>query len=235
MDKNAQYDRELRIILERTLNPDSCCVDVGAHSGAFLDLFLQFAPRGRHYAFEPIPALCLSLTERHSGLSNVIINNSALSEKTGKSTFKHVISNPGYSGLLQRRFDRPHEKVADIVVNVTTLDEVIPKSENIHFVKIDVEGGEFGVLQGGIETLKRCLPFIAFEHGLGSADVYGTTPEMVFDLLTNQVGLEIFLMERWRCEPKLKALSRAQFADEFNSGRNFFFLAVPKWGLVRSD
>ena len=31
-----------------------------------------------------------------------------------------------------------------------------------------------------------------FEHGLGSADVYGTSPRDVFDLLSVEAGLRIF-------------------------------------------
>jgi hypothetical protein len=97
---------------------------------------------------------------------------------------------------------------------------------NIRFMKIDVEGGELGVLRGGFGLLARCRPFIVFEHGLGGSDFYGTRPQDVWDVLVDGVGLEINLMRRWL--DGSKPLSRDEFADEFDSGRNFYFMASPR-------
>lgn len=235
MDNNAQYDQELKEVMRRTLEQSSCCVDVGAHSGGFLDQFLIYAPTGTHFAFEPIPHLYEGLKEKYSGYSNCVISDAALSDTNGRAEFKYVASNPGYSGLLERRYDRPNEEVLDIEVSLKRLDDVIPDDVVIKFIKIDVEGAELQVLQGGLATLMRCRPFVAFEHGLGSADVYGTTPETIFDLFTNQLGLSLFLMRKWLDGREGGAFSREEFSDEFNSGRNFFFLAAPMDNAVRNS
>jgi hypothetical protein len=52
------------------------------------------------------------------------------------------------------------------LVNVTKLDEWIAASglERLDFIKLDVEGAEFKVLQGGIKTLRRFIPTILFEY-----------------------------------------------------------------------
>ena len=47
------------------------------------------------------------------------------------------------------------------------------------------------MLRGGIETLRRHRPVIAFEHGLGSADHYGTTLEAVHRLVAGELGYEV--------------------------------------------
>jgi hypothetical protein len=36
-----------------------------------------------------------------------------------------------------------------------------------------------------------------FEHGRGAAEYYGVRPEQVYDLLVDEGGLEISVMEDW--------------------------------------
>ena len=61
-------------------------------------------------------------------------------------------------------------------------------------MKIDVEGAELLVMRGAAETLGRHKPFVIFEHGIGGADLYGSKPGEVFDLLSD-AGLRIFDLE----------------------------------------
>lgn len=89
-----------------------------------------------------------------------------------------------------------------------------------------MEGAELQVLRGGRDLIRRCKPVIVFEHGLGAADYYGTTPEDVFDLLVEGCGLRCFTMEQWLGSDGEKSLERAAFCDEFSSGRNFYLLAA---------
>lgn len=53
-------------------------------------------------------------------------------------------------------------------IEMRTLDSY--EFENVDFIKIDVEGGELAVVQGAIETIKRCRPCMIIEqkaHKLG--------------------------------------------------------------------
>jgi len=43
--------------LAATLPSDGCYIDVGSNRGQVLSEAVRIAPRGRHVAFEPIPAL----------------------------------------------------------------------------------------------------------------------------------------------------------------------------------
>src|SRR5438270_60460 len=58
-DARREEHEEVAIaaIFASTLRSDSCYVDVGANRGQLLRKALRIAPRGRHLAFEPIPAL----------------------------------------------------------------------------------------------------------------------------------------------------------------------------------
>jgi Methyltransferase FkbM domain len=74
---------------------------------------------------------------------------------------------------------------------VERLDDALPEGVRPAFVKIDVEGAEQQMLRGAVETLRAHRPVIAFEHGLGSADHYGTTPEALHRLLAGELAYEI--------------------------------------------
>ena len=221
---NDRYDAQTLAVIKRVLGRRSSAIDVGLHTGAILDNILRAAPEGDHYGFEPLPDLFAAAVAKYAAAGKLHLFNAALGDASGSTQFQHVVTNPAYSGILRRRYDRPHEEVVEITVSLMTLDDVLPPAFDVRFIKIDVEGAELQVLRGAAQTLSRCRPFVVFEHGLGAADAYGTEPEMVFDLLTG-CGLGISLMHEWlRSGPQL---SREALAEEFTSGRNYVFLAHP--------
>lgn len=181
-------DTELLVaLMERVLEPDSDCLDVGAHAGSVLAEMAQLAPRGRHVAWEPLPDFAEDLRRR---FPDVEVRQAALSDTSGEREFAHVLADPGWSGFVARRAPGG-EEVERLTVRVERLDDALPEGVRPAFVKIDVEGAEEQMLRGAIQTLRRHQPVIAFEHGLGSADHYGTTPEAVHRLLTGELGYEI--------------------------------------------
>jgi hypothetical protein len=91
-------------------------------------------------------------------------------------------------------------------------------------IKIDVEGAELGVLRGALKLLARSRPVVAFEHGLGGANRFGTLPEDVFDLFAD-LDLQVSLMVRYLANEA--PLSRSEFCNQFYSHLNYFFIAYP--------
>lgn len=226
-DRNLQYDLQTVEVMKKILRSDSNCIDVGCHEGSFLSEILHFAPQGTHFAFEPLPGMYQRLTERFGGSANLHLYECALSDAEGTASFQHVVTNPGYSGFRQRRYDRTDEEIQTIAVKTNRLDNLIPREIPIRFIKVDVEGAERQVFQGAIETIRRSRPVIVFEHGLGAADYYGTTPEDIYDLLVFQGGLRLFLMGAWLKSRGRASLSKAAFCEEFSTGKNFYFMAAP--------
>ena len=216
------YDARTFQIMKRVLKPDSACIDVGCHEGAILQRMIQYSPNGKHIAFEPIPFLANKLRER---FPKVEIHEVALGDKPGRASFVHVTSNPAYSGLRVRRYDRPDEELQQIEVEVVRLDDRLPGDLPIRFIKIDVEGAELGVLRGGKRTIEKWRPYIVFEHGLGAADYYGTGPGDVYDLLGRELGLRLSLLDRWLA--RRTPLTREEFIEQFQSGANYYFVAHP--------
>lgn len=219
------YDQQTVEVMRLVLENNSNCVDVGCHKGEILDEVIKLAPEGLHFAFEPLPDLYTKLVDKYVKNPNIKIRGSALSDTAGNATFQHVITNPAYSGLKKRRYDRPNEIVEEILVNTEKLDEVIPRDIKISFIKIDVEGGEYKVLLGARETILTSRPVIVFEHGLGGSDHYGIGPELIYELLVEDLGMEVFLMEEW-LGFEAKYLTKERLAYEFYSGNNYYFMAL---------
>ncbi len=220
--RNQRYDALSLRVMQRVISRGDNCIDIGAHQGEVLDDMLRFAPEGEHHAFEPIPEMFVALKEKYRGNSRVNLHQVALADRCGETTFQHVTTNPAYSGLRQRTYTQA-ERVSEIKVEQRTLDNLLPSDYSVAFVKIDVEGAEYQVLKGAKETLKRTKPVVVFEHGLGASDHYGTTPEMVYDLLVEECGLTISLLDRFVVDAP--PLSRDDFREEFYASRNYYFVA----------
>lgn len=222
--KNQQYDRQTQKIIARVCGPDTNCIDIGAHKGEVLDIMLKHSPNGIHYAFEPIPGLFDGLKRKYADNSNCKIFDIALSNNKGTSTFNYVISNPSYSGLVKRKYDRDNEEDTSITVKTDLLDNVLPEAYIPGLIKIDVEGGELLVLQGAVQTIKKHRPVIIFEHGLGASDMYGSTPDKVFNLL-HSCGLKISVMKQWLGNKA--PLSLKEFENIYKSNSEYYFIAHP--------
>jgi FkbM family methyltransferase len=219
---NVSYDDQAAAVIARVLRDDDVAIDVGAHNGTILRQIVNASPSARHHAFEPLAHCAQNLRENFPGVE---VHECALSDEAGNMEFHYVTNYPEYSGLRRRRYDLEGAQVELISVRVERLDDLMAPDVNIRFMKIDVEGGELGVLRGGLDLLRRCRPYIVFEHGLGAADFYDTRPQDVWDLLAGGVGLDLNLMRRWL--DGTGPLTRDEFVDEFASGRNFYFMASP--------
>jgi FkbM family methyltransferase len=211
-------DHELLLaLLERSLAPDSDCLDVGAHVGAVLREMVRLAPRGRHVAWEPLPEFAHRL---RTEFPTVEVREAALSDRACERAFAYVLSDPGWSGFLERPTPGGGP-VETITVRSERLDDALADAVRPAFLKIDVEGAEELVLRGALETLRRHRPLIAFEHGLGSADYYGTTPERIHDLLAGELGYGIRGMDGDG------PYARAEFGAIFARGERVNFVAHP--------
>jgi len=222
--QSLQYDRETVAVLKRVVQPDSNCVDVGCHRGSLMRTIIHEAPRGTHFGFEPIPDLARDLQRR---FPTVNIKAMALSDHAGEAQFCHVADNPGLSGFRRMGHVRADAEVQQITVAVDRLDQVLPAGLAIRFIKIDVEGAQLEVLRGAVRTLTQNRPFVVFEHGALAREGYGTTSEMVYDLLVSQCGLKISLMSHWLAGKG--TLSREEFSGQVgtHAGSQFCFLAHP--------
>ncbi len=164
------------------------------------------------------------MKEKYAQQDNCTILNLAASDKSGTAEFNYVVSNPPYSGLKKRDYDRENEEDTTIRVRTEPLDKLIAKNQLVDLIKIDVEGAEMQVLKGAADTIRRNKPIVIFEHGLGASDYYGTTPEMIYAYFEEK-DMRIF---------KLKSYLRGKnpldlddFHRQYHERMNYYFVAAP--------
>ncbi|MFA5574556.1 MAG: FkbM family methyltransferase [Brumimicrobium sp.] len=221
LTKNLEYDRLTKAILKKTLKETFNCIDVGCHKGEILDIILEYAPKGKHLAFEPIPSLYENLKKKYT--KNVTVYPYALSNISGKTTFNFVKNAPAYSGIRKRKYDVKNPDIKEIEVEVKKMDEIVAINQRIDFIKIDVEGGEYGVLVGARNTLLRNYPVILFESGKGASEFYGKTPDELHQYLVGEIGYKIYTLKSFIGDKE--SISESEFVNYFNTNKEYGFVA----------
>jgi FkbM family methyltransferase len=179
--------RRIDRAIARILQPDSNCVDVGCHIGSTLSLMMKLAPLGRHWAFEPIPEKAEWLRRK---FPDVAVRQIALSNESGSTVFHENVTRSGFSGFSRQA--RPGDRVAEHVVSREKLDEVIPSSHRVDFVKLDAEGCELLVLEGGAETLRRHRPTLLFECAPKGPQRFGREPRDLYEYVTDALRYAVY-------------------------------------------
>jgi FkbM family methyltransferase len=163
---NTLYGGEIKIIkfLIKNFKDDDIFYDIGANYGFYVLLAQEFITKGEIHAFEPNPKIFKLLREnsRLDIYKNTFLNEMALSDKTGETEFfdREISRHSGGSSLIKHQH---FLKYKVIKVRTTTLDDYILNYKPPTIMKIDVEGGEFLVLKGGLELLKKYSPMIIME------------------------------------------------------------------------
>jgi len=225
LTRNQRYDAETRLILERYLKPGSHCIDIGCHKGEILDLMLKMAPEGRKFGFEPIPELYQALVLKYKSDSLTSISPIALFNKQGETSFQHVLNAPAYSGIKKRKYDGKQVQINQITVETDLLDNLIPEDILVGLIKIDVEGAEFPVMQGGVKTISRSQPIIIFEFGMGAAEFYGSKPGALYQFLNQECNLSVSTLKGLLNHSK--SLTERDFQKLFENGEEYYFVAHP--------
>jgi len=220
--RNQKYDAYTQKIIQRSLKPDSNCIDIGCHKGEILDLMIKGAPKGKKIGFEPLPELFQFLCTKYQADTTVTISPMALYDVQTTTSFQHVLNAPAYSGIKKRKYDGKHVEIAQISVETDLLDHIIPDDFMIDLMKIDVEGAEFRVMKGGVKTLKRCKPVIIFEFGLGAADFYNSKPSELYTFITRDCGMKISTLKGFL--DHAPELTEALFCSMYSGESEYYFV-----------
>ncbi|RQR39863.1 MULTISPECIES: FkbM family methyltransferase [unclassified Burkholderia] len=139
-------------------------LDIGANIGCTALALSQIVSDGKVVAFEPVPRTFANLSKNVGMISNVAIHNFALGKQTGTLPMQGSEGDSA-GAFVANQFHIANTGYFQVDVPVRTLDEAFPSLglDRIDFIKIDVEGFELDVFEGGRETLQRFKPRVVLE------------------------------------------------------------------------
>jgi len=147
-----------------------CIFDVGANVGHFIRLIIQRLDVPFHvHAFEPSQPAYRMLCDNTKGHSNLTLNNVGLGKQPGTADLYADQPGSSLASLYQRRL-RHHgiEFKYSEKIRMDTLDDYCAAHaiQRIDLLKLDVEGHELDVLQGGTQLFRaRRIRMVSFEFG----------------------------------------------------------------------
>lgn len=166
--------------------------DAGAHIGEWSRLVLDHTSNNVSlYSFEPVPYFFDKLVANVDSMSRCY--NMALGDIEASVEMNYYYEeSEGCSSLYDREVLRTIP-VKKITVPMTSVDAFCNKEgiASIDYLKIDVEGCEWGLIKGAGELIKnKKIKFIQFEYG-GTYPDADITLKQVYDYL-QAAGYEIF-------------------------------------------
>lgn len=159
----------------RFLKHGDVAVDIGVNHGVHFDRLKEcVSPTGRIVGFEPVPDFVDVVRSRHG--PTIDIRAKALSTQPGRGQFIHMTKAAGESGFKERT-NEADRGAKNIEVEISTLDLELPDLDSLAFIKIDVEGHELSVLEGGCNLISSTRPIISVEYGKPTYSLYGLTAD----------------------------------------------------------
>lgn len=136
-------------------------LDIGANIGAHtFRMAALVGDKGKVIAFEPMSYAFARLKKNKelNNFSNIILEQIALSNELVKKKM-HFDCSSSLSG------NAPPEAHKHEIIQLMPLDIYLAQHgiNNVDFIKIDVDGYEFKIIQGAIQTLRNSKPIIIIE------------------------------------------------------------------------
>ena len=152
---NGEYQKKQRDALFEYMEerrPIEYIADVGAHVGLWSRPMMHRANTKYIWAFEPNSSVRECYVLNMGGFENYSIYPVALGHKNMKGFLNVETDNSGNTNIHPTRSGN---------TEIRTLDSF--NFEHLDYIKVDVEGFEYNFLQGAVDTLNRCRPFVHLE------------------------------------------------------------------------
>jgi FkbM family methyltransferase len=187
------YEPYVTKAIRRVCKRGMTVIDIGANIGAHTFRFAKLVgPQGRVIAFEPT-AWAFRKLEKNLALndfSNVELVKMALSNTNEHQKEVQFSSSwPMEYGDHEADCHPFHHGLGvKEIVNFSSLDRAVEAKclKKVDLLKIDVDGYELKVCQGGVQTLEKHKPLVIIEIGSPTMEEVGDSPEelvkMLFDL-----------------------------------------------------
>ncbi|MEM6382647.1 MAG: FkbM family methyltransferase [Pseudomonadota bacterium] len=209
------------------VRPGQLVFDIGAHVGDRTGSFVRLG--ARVVAVEPQPLLFRALRLLYGRCDEVSLIPEAVGARIGSTQFHINADNPTVSTASQAliaaaahdRAWRDQRWTQTLSVPVTTLDALIKRYGEPDFVKVDVEGFEYEVLNG----LSRHIPALSFEFTTLQRSVAMSCIDRLVSLGNYRFNVSFgeehdLRFARWADAPSARAFI-GKLPDAVNSGDIF--------------
>lgn len=194
-----EYEMSERSFLKDFLRPGDIFVDVGANIGLFTVIAGRYVGAGGHvYAFEPCAETHRRLLEnvRLNGLTNVSCFQAALSDHCERLDM--TVSLDGFDVCNSLTQPALGQLFASESVDSIAWDEFASEhglAGRVSMMKIDVEGWEAHVIDGGVRTLSReDAPILQVEFNDSAALPAGSSGRKLYGALES-LGYKMFIYD----------------------------------------
>ncbi len=179
LQEGSYHQEDTLELLKNFITPDSVVVDIGAHIGTLAVPLAKLA--GKVIAFEPAPSTFALLKK------NIEQNNLTIDARN-----KGLGSRSGYASLQTEHFANAGANTLELgqgSIEVSTLDDEV---EYADVIKIDVEGMELAVFEGGVELIEKVRPIIFSEVNLSALRAHGSLPQKIEQFLYKR-GYDLYV------------------------------------------
>lgn len=179
---NGVYDVSEEQILRKILRPADCVVEVGSNIGSYTVILAdEVGLNGTVYAFEPFRKIfhIMNANVALQGFGNVVTRQVGLGNESELKRIPAPDLNDYLNLGAARVFHQQKPEISNVHfhgeedIEITTLDDLSPliscrspfdtERQPINVLKIDSEGVEKEVVQGGKEIIRRDSPLIYVE------------------------------------------------------------------------
>lgn len=183
------FEEEEFLFLDLFVKPGQVIFDIGANIGLHtLYCAKRIGKEGKIYSFEPVKKTYTRMIENISinEFKNIIPFNKALSNKTKEAEI--ATSQDGYDAWnsMAGSSGLPGSVFEFETISAIRLDDFLKSADcpkKVDFIKIDTEGWELPVLEGGVNFINKFEPTMMIEYAEDICSKFGIDVKLIYDYL----------------------------------------------------
>lgn len=158
-----EKEHKLIKFLINHIKHNSVFYDIGANYGFYSSLVCNLADQAKVFAFEPSFTLMRCLRKNIDETRCTVINKAVSINDSERILISYSKNNLSMGSLQNTEDVSGPKKQGREVVSSISLDKFSENNPDPDFIKIDVEGHEAAVIEGGLKLLTRANPIISME------------------------------------------------------------------------
>lgn len=184
---NGHYEPILSILAMKHTSSERDAIDVGANIGFYTVLLSKSITMGKVLAIEPNEIAHKRLLQniaRNHCTDRVITFDGMAGSKEEAKTIYFLEGMEEYTSVVAPNDQLTDSAITCRQVKQTTIDTLVARySLDPAFIKVDVEGYEFEVLTGALQTIRRSRPVILCELNDEMLRKHGSSASAIVELL----------------------------------------------------